>query len=189
VSRYGLAALVALVPSALLLVIAGAYGLVRALLGWRQARRQRQEIQAAQREAESRDSLRPRRESAKRALMAPEWSNEPVSQTITTINGWTVTAHAACNEDRAYVVGANGSAVRVDFEQESEGRSHPLGWTTVGLQGGVLCAAALSRRDRHGREREAWLVDRFDVPSCAWVRVPPDDPLHAAAVEALQGRA
>jgi hypothetical protein len=60
--------LVGLVVLALLALAVGGYALVRGLLSWRAERRKRQVMRDAQREAESRDSLRLSRQKARQAL-------------------------------------------------------------------------------------------------------------------------
>lgn len=80
--------------------------------------------------------------------------------------------------DAFYVVGSQGSAVRVN-----DATAHPLGWPVVGLPGGVLCAGKDLLPCSLTVSKVA--VDRYDPANVAWVRVLDSEPLHGQAVKAL----
>ncbi len=140
-----LAGLAVLVLAAL--VCAG-WAFTRTLLSWRQERRRRSVVLSAQREADLREQVARRgaREAAKDAVEDAEYRDPPIS-----------------------------AAPATTWVSAPQPRPHPMGWQTVGLTGGVLCAVGCAGLS----------VDRFDPPSCAWVRVLPEEPLHRQAVEAV----
>jgi hypothetical protein len=175
--------LVALSVLALVALVLGGVALARALVSMREERKRKRAVLDRQREADLREQAgrREQRERAKDALGDArdlEVALGDVRWTWTT-GGYVETTNTGAQARTWTTTIENSQPVLVP----EPARSHPLGWTAVGLPGGVLCAVE-PVWDRMQRGDTAPLVDYFGPPLCAWVRLRVGETLYAEALAA-----